>query len=109
MGKGPRRRASAVDAWEDKVVAKQRREVVENALEEIGSPDKVPRQHRATKYCLVARGRHWSAKYVVGRAWKYATGEASPHAQHSGGKSGAHLELQRLGYTVEACPAARRH
>lgn len=47
---------------------KLQREHVEAALDEIGDPDKIPRQDRAKKYCLIVRDKHWSPKYVVGLA-----------------------------------------
>lgn len=90
-------------------MGKLEREHVESALDEIGDPSGIPRQHRATKYCLVARDKHWSPKYVVGRAWKHATGQEKHYTRFSGGKGGANLQLERLGYTVTPCPAARSH
>jgi hypothetical protein len=90
-------------------MTKLERQHVESALDEIGDPNRIPSEHRATKYCLITREKHWSPKYVVGIAWKYATGEEKHHTQYSGGKDGANLELQALGYTVEQCGAAHYH
>ena len=90
-------------------MAKLERKHVESALDEIGDPGNVPPRYRAAKYCLITRGKHWSPKYVVGLAWKYAAGKAKRSSEHSGGIHGANAVLGAMEYTVERCPAARRH
>jgi len=79
---------------------------IESALDKISDPSRIALRHRAKKYCLIVRDKHWSPKYVVGLAWKYATGTMKSYTKFSGGERGANLELQRLGYTVESCNAA---
>lgn len=65
------------------------------ALDEIDG-DKVPARRRARKYCLKERNRHYPPKYVVGLAWKHATGRERLAKDFSAGKSGANATLEAL-------------
>jgi hypothetical protein len=54
-----------------------------------------------TTYDLVADGRRYPPKAILGRANELATGERLASTDFEGGKSGAVRVLERLGFTIE--------
>jgi len=52
-------------------------------------------------YELIADGRHYPHKAVLGTAYEFATGERLASGDFEGGKAGAVHVLGKLGFTVQ--------
>ena len=73
------------------------KEDIERALDQTDRVG-VPRNRRSTKYCLVARDRHYPPKLVLGRA----KGMESPIPGVSGGKP-TNGPLEQHNYQIDEC------
>jgi hypothetical protein len=74
---------------------------IEAALDEIDRLS-IPSKRRSTRHCLIARGKHYPPKVVLGLGHKYAEGREWLPNEHSGGKN-ANGPLQALGYDIRRC------
>jgi 5-methylcytosine-specific restriction protein B len=74
---------------------------IEAALDEIDRLS-IPIQRRSTRHCLVARGKHYPPKVVLGLAHKYAEGREWLPNEHSGGDN-TNGPLMALGYVIRRC------
>ncbi|MGB8907225.1 MAG: hypothetical protein WCC84_00610 [Candidatus Cybelea sp.] len=54
-----------------------------------------------TTYELVAKGRRYPPKAVLGAAYEFATGKKLSPGDFEGGKSGAVRVLEKLGFTIQ--------
>ena len=76
-----------------------KKESVEKTLDDIdrGGTLAVPHNRTSTKFCLVARGRHYPPKYVLRNAYQKETG--IPHVRLKPGRD-SNEPLQKLGYEI---------
>jgi len=72
---------------------------IEQAMDEIDR-EGVPANRRSRVYHLEARGKRYPPKYVIGLAYKRATGETLAASDFGGGEGGANDTLRKLKYTV---------
>jgi len=54
-----------------------------------------------TTYQLVAKGRRYPPKAILGAAYELATGKKLSSGDFEGGKSGAVRVLEKLGFTIQ--------
>jgi hypothetical protein len=54
-----------------------------------------------TTYELVAKGRRYPPKAILGAAYEFATGKKLSSGDFEGGKSGAVFVLEKLGFTIQ--------
>ena len=89
-------------SWDDVTRADVLRAIQE--YDQLG-PEKFFSEHGfapTTTYDLVWEERNYPPKAILGTAYEFATGQRLASGDFEGGKTGAVLVLERLGFTVQA-------